>query len=259
MNYKKVINKKDIILIGLGYILGAGIYVIVSLASKYSGKQLWLSLLIAGIIAFTTGLGYCELQSIYKDNGGEYLYIKETFGKTVGNISGVGLMSCELVCSSTLNFALTNYITSFTHLKFFPVYVMSIFIKSIINYSGIKNTIFIVKTITYIVLLGLFLIIGLGTRFIDTNILKFNIYDSNKWTGILTASSLIFFSFLGFENMVQLYNETINPNIVLPYGIQGSTIISTILYVIIGLIIVSILPIETISTSKSPMALIGEK
>ena len=49
---------------------------------------------------------------------GEYLYIKETFGKTIGNISGIGLMSCELVCSTTLNFAFTNYITSFTNLKY---------------------------------------------------------------------------------------------------------------------------------------------
>ena len=83
---KKELNLTDVSLATAGYIIGAGIYAIIGIASKYGKNYTWISILISGISAICTGLSYSELATMFNQNAGEYIYTKEAFNGNVASM-----------------------------------------------------------------------------------------------------------------------------------------------------------------------------
>ena len=86
---KKELGFWDVTLATAGYIIGAGIFAILGITSKYGKEFSWLSVLVCGIFASFTGLSYSELSSMFNQNGGEYIIAKETFNHTVAKIIAI--------------------------------------------------------------------------------------------------------------------------------------------------------------------------
>ena len=241
---------------GIGIIVGAGIYALIGVAAGITGPALWMSFVVAGIIAGLTGLSYAELSSIFKTDAGEYDYLKKAFNKRLGLIVSIMIIFATLFTAAAVSFAFGGYFERLTGYSVFWAAAALLIISAIINYLGIRQSTIVNVVLTTIGLAGLIVIIGIGLPSVGT----VNLFEMpNGVSSIFRSAALVFFSYLGFESIIKLTEETKKPAKNIPRAILFSITISTILYTLVAVTAVSVIPWQSLGTSTSPLADIGLK
>ena len=248
---KRSLSLLDVTVCGVGIILGAGIYALIGVASGYAGNTLWLSFVLAAVMSIFTGLSYAELSSIFKSDSTEYEYTKKVFNKTIATLIGILVVFTGIFAAATVSIGFANYLNAMTGLSVLFIAISLIILLSLVNFLGIKFSMTMTWISTVVELIGLLIIIILGINHIgSTNLLAFE----NGFSGVLKATALVFFAFIGFESVVKLSEETKNPNKNIPKALLLSIFITTVLYVLVAISAVSMLSYEKLSISKAPLA-----
>ncbi|MCA9478003.1 MAG: amino acid permease [Nanoarchaeota archaeon] len=236
---------------GVGLILGAGIYVLAGKAAGVAGNAVWLSFLIAAIVAALTGLSYAELSSRFSKDSGEFYYVMKAMGKNIGLLVGNLVIFAGIISTSAVALGFAGYFSSLFSLPdILGIALVATVLFSLVNFMGIKQAAWLNVVFTAIEVGGLLLIIGLGSRFIGSvNYLSFP-----SLQGVFSASALVFFSFLGFQSIVKLSEETKKPAKTIPKALLLSILITTIIYILIGVSIVSVMDWQALGVSASPLA-----
>jgi amino acid transporter len=238
---------------GIGMILGAGIYSVIGPAAGEAGHGLWISLLLSAAVALITGLSYAELATMYPNAGGEYIYLKESFPKPRWLSFFIGLVVAGLGAATAAAVAIgfAGYFdTFFDSPPSWSAFTLLI-VVSLINILGIRESSVANILFTIIEASGLILVIYVAVvADIDLPDEVFSIPDS----GILSGAALVFFSYLGFENIVNLAEEIDKPERNLPRAIFISITVTSILYVAIGLAAVTLASPEDLARSDAPLA-----
>lgn len=271
---KRHLGPFNLTAIGIGAIIGAGIFVITGqAASLYAGPAIILSFLIASTVCVFAGLCYAELSSMIPVSGGSYSYSYVAMGEFPAWIVGWSITGQILFSSSTVAVGWSGYCSSF--LKDIGIHLSPIFTNSPIAYTieegwqltgalinlpavllvlaigtmisiGIKaathfNNLMVIIKLTTIVL---FILLGFSyikmenlTPFIPENS---GLFGEFGWSGVFRAAGLLFFAYIGFDTVSTLAQESINPQKDLPKGILGSLLISTGAYIITSLVLVGI-------------------
>ena len=239
----------------VGIILGAGIYVLIGEAAGLAGNGLWLSFIIAASVASLTGLSYAELSSRFPHAGAEYIYVKESFGEKIAWIIGWLIIAGSIIGATTVAIGFGKY---FSALFDIPVMIVSFFVLLIIGVIlvvGVKETAAFTILFTLIEATGLIIIIFIGIPY-------FGSVDYTELAagmkGVIEAGVLIFFGYIGFESITRLADETKNPEKNIPKAIIFSIVITTIMYILVGLSAVSIIDWGTLATAEAPLALVAE-
>ncbi len=236
---------------GVGIILGAGIYVLIGVAAKMAGPAVWISFLLAALVAGFTGLSYAELSSIFPRDASEYLYAEKAFGPRLAFIVGWLLIIGMIVSAAAVALGFAGYFKVLFGTPIILTAIVLIAILSAINFWGIKESAWFNIVFTAIEMGGLILIIALGLKYIGTiNYLEM----PAGFSGIFAAAALIFFAFIGFEDVVKLSEETKNPTKTIPLALILSIVITTILYVLVAISAVSILNWQVLGASAAPLA-----
>ncbi len=248
---KRELGLFSVTVAGIGIILGAGIYALIGLGAGETGNTIWLSFLISAIVAAFTGLSYAELSSIFKDDSGEYDYIKVGFGNKLAVFISILIIATGFVTAATVALGFAGYLSSLISIRYLYAGLGIILLMTLLNYLGIRDSNKFNIIATSVEFLGLLLIIFLGVP----NIGKADLFEMpNGFFGVLKAGALLFFAYTGFETIVKLSEEVKNPQKTIPKAIVLSVIITTIIYVLVSMAAVSILPANQIAGSKSPMA-----
>ncbi len=246
----------EVTLMSIGIILGAGIYVLIGVASGLSGNALWLSFILAAVVASFTGLSYAELSSRFPHAGAEYIYIKNSLGKNTAWIIGWLIIIGSIVGAATVAIGFANY---FSALFNTPVLITALFVLLItgaILIIGVKETAAFTILFTLIEATGLIIIIFIGIPYFGSvNYLEL----AQGMKGLIEAGVLIFFGYIGFESITRLANETKNPEKNIPRAIILSIIITTIIYILVGISAVSVISWESLSTAEAPLALVAKQ
>ncbi|MFC1691098.1 APC family permease [Nanoarchaeota archaeon] len=236
---------------GVGVILGAGIYALIGAASGYSGNAVWISFFIASFVAALTGLSYAELSSMYTDDSGEFRYVGKAFGRKLGIFAGFAIMFSGISTAAAVALSFGGYLSALINTPVILAAIGSLLLFTLINYIGIKESITINIIFTAIEMLGLLIIIGLGiSRFGSIDYLAM----PNGWTGVFHSAALIFFAYLGFEEIVKLSEETKKPQRNIPLGLLLAIVITSVIYMLVALSAVSIMPWDQLAASKAPLA-----
>ncbi len=252
---KRCLGLGSVTLAGTGVILGAGIYALIGVGSNLAGNAIWLSFLIASLVAIFTGLSYAELSSMFKVDAGEFDYIERTFNKRLAFIIGLMIIFTGIVSAATVALGFGGYINSLLNFGIIKWAIILTILMLIINYIGIKKTAIFNDLSGIIELIGLILIIALGVKYFG----RVDYFEMpNGFIGVLQASALVFFAYMGFETIVKLSEETKEPEKTIPKGIILSVIIATILYVLTSLSAVSILGWQELGSTTSPLAKVAE-
>ena len=237
---------------GVGIILGAGIYALIGVAAGEAGNSIWLSFFFAALVAAFTGLSYAELSSIFPKDAGEYLYTEHAFGKRLAFVIGYLVIIAGMVAAAAVALGFAGYFASLFntgHLILVAIAVILIF--SFINFYGIKQSSFVNVIFTIIEVFGLLLIIALGIKYFG----RVDYFEMpHGFTGVLSASALIFFAYIGFDSIIKLSEETKSAKKIIPLALVLSIIISTVLYVLVAVAAVSILGWQTLAASAAPLA-----
>ena len=248
----------DLIFLGIGAIIGAGIFVIAGQAAAlYAGPAIIFSFLLCAVAIGISALVYAELSSAYPISGSAYSYTYATVGEIMAWLVGWNLLVEYGIAVAAVATGWSGYVRTFLHQNFgleLPKVLSGAFDPSKGTYMdlfaflvvllvfglltlGIKESARVNTFIVLIKLTVLSLFIIFGIRHINLeNILKdFLPYG---WQGVWHAASLIVFAYLGFDAVSTVAEETKNPTKNVPIGLIGSLLISTLFYMSVAFVLV---------------------
>lgn len=248
---KRSLGLWEVTLSGVGIILGAGIYALIGEAAGLAGNAVWMAFALSALVALLTGLSYAELSSMFPKAGAEYEYTSQAFGRRLAFIIGWLIIFSGVIGAATVALGFAGYLNALFGASRIPSALILVVILSGIIFIGIKQSAWVAIIFTLIEALGLIIIIILGIPYlgsVDYLEMPFGI------RGIFQASALIFFAFIGFEEMVKLSEETRNPEKTIPRGLILAIGSSIILYVLVAISAVSVLGWQDLSRSVAPFA-----
>lgn len=238
-------------MIGVGAMIGAGIFVLTGMAAGTAGPALGLAFLLNGGVTLLTAMVYAELGSSFHDAGGGYLWVKEALPNPNGFLSGWMSWFAHMVACSLYALGFGAY---FSHMLvemgfvFSPVVeawlpeglaVFVVLLFSFINFRGASETglVGIIITGLKIVILVVFITFGIS-RIIDNpvSLSQFTPFMPNGWGGIFVAMGLTFIAFEGYEIISQCSEEIQDPKRNIPRAIFWSLIIVIPIYLLIAFV-----------------------
>jgi basic amino acid/polyamine antiporter, APA family len=246
----------DVYLFGIGTMLGAGIYAIIGEAAASSGNLLWLSFAIAGSVAFVSALAYAEFSSYYPDAGGSFEYVKQTFGPTAALVLGVMVLFTGIVAAAAISISFADYLGRLLDWPLRLAAGLLILLMALFNLVGVKFSSYYNSVATIITVLGLGLVIALCLP--DLGSVDLLQSGEDGWNGILTGSALIFFSYVGYEDMAKMAEETKRPRKNIPRAILLSSLSVLVIYLLIAVSTVSAVGSEALAQAKGPLASVIE-
>jgi len=238
--------------IGVGLILGAGIYVLIGEATTTSGNSVWLAFLISAVVSLLTGFSYAELSSMYPKDSAEYTYTDKAFGKGLAFFIGYFVLLSAIISAAVVAIGFAGYFGQLFQIDNLIYIAIAIIIAfSILNYRSIKESAWANVIFTGLEILGLIIIVILGV----TKVGSVDYFEMPVgMNGVFKSAALVFFAFLGFESVVKLSEECKNPRKTIPTALLLSIGITTILYILVAIAAVSILDWQTLAASKAPLA-----
>lgn len=251
---KRALSLFDVTIAGVGIILGAGIYALIGIAASSSGNSIWISFFISALIAIFTGLSYAELSSMFKGDAGEFDYLLTAFNKKYALLISLSMIAAGFVSASAVALGFGGYLSSIFGLPVITGAILLVVLMTIINFIGIKESSWFNTVSTLIEFTGLVIIIILGiTKFGSVNYFEM----PRGFSGVFSAAALVFFAYMGFESIIKLREETKNPETTIPKAIVYSILITTVIYILVALSVVSITSWEELATSEAPLATVA--
>lgn len=271
---KRVLGPWGLMLLGLGNIIGAGIFVITGqAAAKYAGPAITLSFILVAVACILAALCYAEFAASLPIAGSAYTYAYTSMGEIMAWIIGWDLMLEYLFSAAAVAVGWSGYVTSFfkdlgihlpEHLSSaplafspekglyqtgalfnIPAALILVFCGALL-YRGISESAKVNNIIVAIKMTVLMLLILFGISHIDTSnwtpFLPANTgeFGSFGWSGVLRGSAVVFFAYIGFDAVSTAAQESRNPQKDMPIGIIGSLLLSTVVYIAVALVITGI-------------------
>ena len=251
----------DITMIGVGAMIGAGIFVLTGIAAGEAGPALVLAFLLNGVVTTFTALSYAELGSCFPEAGGGYLWVKEGLGGTQGFLAGwmswfAHAVACSLYGLGFGRFALELVLLAFPGAEEWARPLTLIFMVAIvilfayINYRGASEAGLIgnVVTIAKVIILGVFIIFGIAAmlRRPDLNVFTES-FLPNGISGVFIAMGLTFIAFEGYEIIAQSGEEVKNPKYNIPRAIFISIIVVVIIYAFVAVVAIGAVTVPAAS------------
>jgi len=251
---KRTLGLFEATMYGVGIIIGAGIYALLGQGAGIAGNAVWLSFIIGAFVAAFTGLSYCELSSFVSKEAAEYNYTKKAFGGGPAFLVGWVLMLATILAASTVSLGFAGYFAQIFSTPLLPVALAIIVIFSLLNIWGIKQSSEFNVIATLVESGGLVLVIAVGVLFFNPNV-DF-MFSPTGFFGVMSAAALMFFAFIGFEDVANISEETKHSKDVIPKALIISIVITTILYVLVALVAVSVVGWQALSESSAPMSVL---
>jgi APA family basic amino acid/polyamine antiporter len=283
----RTLSATQLIMLGIGAIVGAGLFSITGVAAaEHAGPAIILSFLIAALGCVFVGLCYSELAAMVPVAGSAYTYTYTTMGQLVAWIVGWNLILEYAIGASTVAISWSAYLVSLLHDLGFNLpsqYIASPWQPvqlpdGSLNYGLINlPAIFIVVALSFLLMLGIrqstrinsiivvikvsviVLFIGVGVWYIKAeNFIPFIPENTGEWgafgwSGILKASGILFFAYIGFDAVSTAAQEAKNPQKTMPIGIIVSLIICTILFILFSFVLIGLAPYTELNVA-SPVA-----
>jgi amino acid transporter/nucleotide-binding universal stress UspA family protein len=239
-----------ITMIGVGGMIGAGIFVLTGIAAGEAGAAFLLAFLLNGLVTSLTAMAYAELGSAFPEAGGGYLWVKEAMGGVQGFLAGWMNWFAPAVAGSLYAVTFGRFAAELMHMAGAPMFGLSvegmsrvmmtlvIIVFTYINYRGASETGAIgnIVTLTKVFILGMFVIFGLAAMAGSRQWISR--FSSNFMPeGILSipvAMGLTFIAFEGYEIIAQSGEEVIDPKRNIPKAIFLSIGIAVVIYMLVG-------------------------
>lgn len=252
------IKLKDALSIGIGGMVGGGIFAVLGLAVSLAKGGTPIAFLIAGVIALVTAYSYAKLSLTFPERGGTVKFVNEGFGKTIfsGGINNLLWISYIIMLSlyaSAFGSYAPNLFTIVNKTVDFHIYASAVIIgATIINYYSIKivGKIESFAVIVKLIILLAFVGIGCYGLFGSEHLAQLSTSNWETPLKLLTGGMVIFVAYEGFELIANAAPDVINPKKNIPRAYYGSVIFVILLYIIIAIVTVGSLPFSEIKDAK---------
>ena len=284
---------KDVIALGIGAVVGSGIFVTVGLAaagngiSVGAGPAVCLSFVLVAIASFFCALCYAEMASMIPIAGSAYTYVYATLGEfvawivgwnlvleySVGNIAtaiswgtyfgslmnSIGIVLPEWVIHAPCDLTAAQ-LANAPHLFGIPFAcnvpaVLIMFLLTVILIRGIRESASVNDFLVLVKILMILFVIGVTASFINPS--NWVPFLPNGWLGVQAGAALVFYCYVGFDAMSSVAEETKDPGRTLPLGMIWTLAISTVLYVVVALVLTGVVPYQELGCAD-PMVCVLE-
>jgi amino acid transporter len=268
---KRALGPGLLLLFIVGDILGTGIYALTGQVAAEVGGAAWLPFLLAFAVATVTAFSYLELVTKYPQAAGAALYTHKAFG-----IHFFTFIVCFIVMTSGITSASTasrafavNLSLGFgipdENLTTLLIALAFILLIMLVNLRGVTESIWLNVVLTLVELSGLLLVIFIGMWAIAggnadwSQVVAFETPDDKSvLLAVSTATSLAFFAMVGFEDSVNMAEETKDPSRIFPKMMLSGLGIAAVIYVLVSITVVALVPIGELVGSEAPLVLAVE-
>jgi amino acid transporter len=261
---------------GVGDMLGAGVYAAIGKWAGVMGNALWLAFAAAMVGALLTGLSYASLGSRYPRAAGASYITQRAFGwKFLAYVVGLVVTASGLTSFATQSRAFAGYFIGFlgysmpgatdatmpvaSPVLWMMVALGFILLLSAINFWGIKESLWMNAVCTAVEVGGVLFIIAVGMRFwgrvdlMQGPALSTGDYSGLSLTLVLQGAALTFFSFVGFEDMINVSEEVKEPERNFPRAVMLAMAVVTVIYIAVSITVVSVVPPAKLAASGQPL------
>lgn len=263
---KKTLGASDMVMLGVGCIIGTGIFVLTGVAAaKYAGPGIMLSFVLSGLACAFAALAYAELASMVPVAGSAYTYSYAALGEIIAWIVGWNLILEYSVGSSAVAAGWSGYMVGLLKsagielpkaytavpadggIVNLPAMLIALFL-SVLLVRGTKESATLNKILVFIKLAAVFIFLVLaGPKVNPANWTPFMPYG---FSGVAGGAAIIFFAYIGFDAVATAAEECRNPNRDLPIGIIGSLVVCTILYIAVAAVLTGVVPYTELNNAE---------
>ncbi|MDQ0865523.1 APC family permease [Arthrobacter globiformis] len=240
----------DATAIGLGSMLGAGVFVVFAPAARLAGELLLVAIALAGAVAYCNAVASAQLAAKYPQSGGTYVYGRKQLGEWPGFLAGWGFVtgksaSCAAMALTFGQYVAPGYAT--------PVAIAAVAALTGVNLLGITRTAFLTRILLAVVLATLAFVAAasiLGPHVPDGATVS---GQAGSGWGILPAAGLVFFAFAGYARIATLGEEVKDPARVIPRAVLGALAGALVIYLLLAALLLAHLPVHVLASSTAPL------
>jgi basic amino acid/polyamine antiporter, APA family len=239
--------------LGIGAIIGSGIFIVTGIVAGVAGPAMIFSVIIAGVIAVFSAMSVAELGAYLPEEGGTYAYAQKLISPFAGFIAGWIWIFSNIFVGAAVSLGFAHYFV--TIFPAIPVKIIALgicFIFLFINYIGLKKSVLFNNVLVTLKVLILLFFVAFGLGFFRPG--NFIPFVPEGSTGILSGAALIFFAYTGFARVTIMAEEVKDPKITIPRSIYLALGISTGIYLLVSIVAVGIAGAPALAQSSSPLA-----
>jgi basic amino acid/polyamine antiporter, APA family len=238
---------------GVGVILGAGVYALIGPAAAQAGNALWAAFLFAGLTAGLTAYAYARLARLVPKNSPEFQYTALAFGPLAGFVAGALMLVADVLAAAAVTIGFGGYLEHLVGTPTTGNALALIIVLGAILWAGVERSMAVAIFLTGLEALGLAFVIVVGVpSWIGTDYLA----APHGLTGVSGAAALIFFAYLGFDELGNFAEEMRHPERDLPRALFAAMAVTTAIYVLVALSAVAVVDAARLGASDAPLALV---
>jgi APA family basic amino acid/polyamine antiporter len=243
----------DAVIIGLGSMLGAGVFAAFSPAAAAAGAGLLIGLALAALVAYCNATASAQLAAEYPTSGGTYIYGRERLGLWWGYLAGWGFVIGKTASCAAMAMTFAAYVAPPAWQR--PIAIVVVIILTAVNYYGITRTAALTKIIVVIVIMALALVViaSLSGWNGTASVQSWNLL-AGGWYGILQSAGLLFFAFAGYARIATMGEEVREPERTIPRAILTALTIAVLIYLLVAVSILIALGPMRVAASSAPLA-----
>ncbi|MPY64717.1 APC family permease, partial [Streptomyces spongiae] len=248
---RRTLGVGDAVVIGLGSMVGAGIFAALGPAATVAGSGLLLGLGVAAVVAYCNAMSSARLAAIHPASGGTYVYGRERLGDFWGYLAGWSFVVGKTASCAAMALTVGAYVwPGQAH----AVAVAAVVALTAVNYGGIQKSAWLTRTIVTVVLavLASVVVVCLGSGESDAGRLDIGLPSGAD--GVLQASGLLFFAFAGYARIATLGEEVRDPARTIPRAIPLALGIALVVYTAVAVAVLSVLGADGLGEASAPLA-----
>jgi APA family basic amino acid/polyamine antiporter len=241
----------DAVVIGLGSMIGAGVFTAIGPAAQAAGSGLLIGLAIAAVVAYCNATSSAALAAVYPASGGTYVYGRERLGPFWGYLAGWGFVVGKAASCAAIALAIGAYAAPAWQR---PIAVGAVAALTAVNHLGVRKTATLTRVIVTIVLTALALVVGGALLGGHATTGHFDDPTVGGIGGILRSAGLLFFAFAGYARIATLGEEVVDPVNTIPRAIARALGITLVVYAAVAISALAVLGPNVLSHADAPLA-----
>ncbi|MFI9220484.1 APC family permease [Streptomyces werraensis] len=248
---RRTLGTGDAVVVGLGAMLGAGIFAVLAPAARAAGSGLLLGLAVAAVVAYCNADSSARLAALYPASGGTYVYGRERLGEFWGYLAGWAFVVGKTASCAAMALTVGAYVwPGQAH----AVAVAAVVLVTVVDYGGAQKSAWVTRAIVGVVLAVLASVVVVCLTSGDAAPGRLDDGVSGGAGGVLQAAGLLFFAFAGYARIATLGEEVRDPARTIPRAVRVALGIVLAAYAAVAVAVLSVLGAESLGASVAPLA-----
>ncbi|HXH56518.1 APC family permease [Iamia sp.] len=241
----------DAVVIGLGSMIGAGVFAALGPAAAAAGGGLLVGLAVAAVVAYCNATSSAQLAAVYPESGGTYVYGRERLGPFWGYLAGWGFVVGKTASGAAMALTFGTYAAPEWRR---PLAVAAVVVLTSVNYRGVRKTARLTQVIVVIVLATLAVVVVAALFGGEAAVARIGPVTGGGAAGILESAGLLFFAFAGYARIATLGEEVVDPARTIPRAIPLALGVTLVVYATVAVAALLAVGPDRLANAPAPLA-----